>query len=49
MEMFVETADSNTGLLHHIGNADAFQTEFGNLLAATLTIRVCVSAFSLFE
>src|SRR3984957_17884380 len=28
IEMFVETADSNTGLLHHIGNADAFETEF---------------------
>src|ERR1700722_2768651 len=26
--MFVETADSNTGLLHDIGNADAFETEF---------------------
>src|ERR1700733_7110111 len=26
--MFVETADSNTGFLHDIGNADAFQTEF---------------------
>src|SRR5260370_5572974 len=28
IEMFVETTDSNTGLLHHIGNTDAFETEF---------------------
>src|SRR5580692_11611744 len=28
IEMFVETTDSNTGLVHHIGNADAFETKF---------------------
>src|SRR5260370_25122183 len=32
IEMFVETTDSNTGLLHHIGNADAFETEFAKPL-----------------
>src|SRR5271170_6105267 len=26
--MFVETADRNPGLLHHIGNADAFEAKF---------------------
>src|SRR5260370_26912664 len=30
--MFVKTTDSNTGLLHHIGNADAFKTEFAKPL-----------------
>src|SRR5258707_9032070 len=30
--MFVETTDSNTGLLHHIGNADAFEAEFAKPL-----------------
>src|ERR1700685_258465 len=34
IEMFVETADSNTGLLHHIGNADAFQPEFAKPLGS---------------
>ena len=50
--VFVEATDSNTGntgFLHHIGNADAFEAEFTNLLAATFTIRMCVSALSLFE
>src|ERR1700722_2603203 len=32
--MFVETADSNTGFLHDIGNADAFQTEFAKPLGS---------------
>jgi hypothetical protein len=32
--MFVETADSNAGLLHDIGNADAFQTEFAKPLGS---------------
>src|SRR5882757_8541409 len=32
IEMFVEATDSNTGLLHHIGNADAFETEFAKPL-----------------
>src|SRR5260370_21951661 len=32
IEMFVETTDSNTGLLHHIGNANAFETEFAKPL-----------------
>src|SRR5260370_14295391 len=32
IEMFVETTDSNTGLLHHIGNADAFEAEFAKPL-----------------
>src|ERR1700723_624273 len=32
--MFVETAGSNTCLLHHIGNADAFQTEFAKPLGS---------------
>jgi hypothetical protein len=26
VEMFVKATDSITGLLHHIGNADAFET-----------------------
>src|SRR5580704_2037554 len=30
--MFVKPANSNTGLLHHIGNADAFETEFAKPL-----------------
>src|SRR5580658_9278010 len=34
IEMFVETADSNTGLLHDIGNAYAFQTEFAKPLGS---------------
>src|SRR5271169_2836844 len=32
--MFVETADSNTSLLHDIGNADALQTEFAKPLSS---------------
>ena len=28
IEMFVETTDGNTGLLHRIGNANVFETEF---------------------
>src|ERR1700733_654009 len=32
IEMLVETTDSNTGLLHHISNADAFETEFAKPL-----------------
>ena len=34
IEMFVETADRNAGLLHYIGNADAFQTEFAKPLGS---------------
>src|SRR5216684_3201372 len=30
--MFVETPDSNAGLLHHISHADAFETEFAKPL-----------------
>src|SRR5260370_22587805 len=30
--MLVKTTDGNTGLLHHIGNADAFETEFAKPL-----------------
>src|SRR5882762_6207094 len=32
MEMLVKTTDSYTGLLHHIGNADAFETKFAKPL-----------------
>src|SRR5580658_6608485 len=32
IEMFVETADGNTGLPHHVGNADAFEAEFAKPL-----------------
>src|SRR5260370_33756446 len=34
IEMFVETTDSNTSLLHHIGNADAFETDFAKPLGS---------------
>ena len=33
-EVFVETADSNTCLLHHIGNANAFQAKFAKPLGS---------------
>ncbi len=36
IEMFVETADGNTGLLHHVGNADAFETELAKPLGRNL-------------
>src|SRR5580700_11160927 len=32
--MFVKPANSNTGFLHHIGNADAFETEFAKPLGS---------------
>src|SRR5580658_10389952 len=32
--MFVKPADSNTGFLHHIGNADAFETELAKPLGS---------------
>jgi len=46
---FVETPDSNARFLHHIGNADAFETAFREIAWRLLDDRVCVSALSLFE
>src|SRR5580698_2180258 len=43
--MFVETADSNTVLLHYIGNADAFQAEFAKPLGGNAhdpSVRLCL-------
>src|ERR1700722_3973244 len=45
--MFVEPADRDAGLLHHIGNADAFQTEFAKSLGSDAddpSMRLCLVA-----
>src|SRR5882757_9330098 len=48
IEMFVEATDSNTGLLHHIGNADAFETEFAKPLGRNAhdpSVCLCLISF----
>src|SRR6202047_5345917 len=46
--MFVKTTHSNTGLLHHIGNADAFETEFAKPLGRNAydpSVCLCLTSF----